>query len=195
MDTHMETLLTSTAIVALAEMGDKTQLLAIVLATRFASRWPIVAGILVATLANHALAALLGSTVAQVLASEWFRIAVAVSFLAMAAWTLVPDTLDDVEAKPSRFGPFLTTTVAFFLVEMGDKTQITTVALGARYHDVLLVTMGTTLGMMLANVPAVWLGNELVRRVPLSMVRYTAAALFAVLGLWMLAQILGLFGS
>lgn len=191
----MEPLLTSTAVVALAEMGDKTQLLAIVLATRFASRWPVVAGILVATLANHALAALLGSSVAQVLASEWFRIAVAVSFLAMAAWTLVPDKLDDVEAKPSRFGPFVTTTIAFFLVEMGDKTQIATVALGARYHDVLLVTAGTTLGMMLANVPAVWLGQELVRRVPLKTVRRVAAALFAVIGLWMLAQVAGVAGG
>ena len=192
-DKTLEALLTSTAIVALAEIGDKTQLLAILLATRFKRPWPIVAGILVATLANHFLAALLGSEVASVLDGTAFRYAVALSFLAMAAWTLVPDKLDDEEEpKPPRFGVFVTTVVAFFLVEMGDKTQIATVALGARFHDALWVTAGTTLGMMLANVPAVFLGNELIRRVPLAVVRVITAALFAVIGLWLLVQTAGL---
>ena len=189
----IEALTTSTAIVALAEIGDKTQLLAIVLATRFRKPMPIVAGILFATLANHFLAALVGSTAATFLDGLWFRHAVAAGFIAMGLWTLIPDTLDDEEeAKPSRFGPFLTTLVAFFIVEMGDKTQVATIALGARFHDALAVTMGTTLGMMLANVPAVFLGEELVKRVPLGVVRVVAAGLFLVIGGWLLAQTAGL---
>ena len=189
----MEALLTSLAVVALAEIGDKTQLLAILLATRFRRPWPIVAGILFATIANHFLAALLGEQAAAFLDGQPFRLAVAASFIAMAAWTLVPDKLDDDDAKnrPSRFGPFLTTVVSFFLVEMGDKTQIATVALGARFHDVLWVTLGTTAGMMLANVPAVFLGHELIRRVPLKVVRMVAALLFLVIGLWLLVQTAG----
>jgi putative Ca2+/H+ antiporter (TMEM165/GDT1 family) len=182
----MEALLTSTGIVALAEMGDKTQLLAILLATRFSRPLPIIAGIFVATLANHFLAALVGAQAAALLDSNWFRIAVALSFLAMAAWTLIPDKVDDLEDKPARFGAFVTTTVAFFLVEMGDKTQIATIALGARFENVLAVAAGTTLGMMIANVPAVFLGNELLRRVPLRTVRFVTAGLFAVIGLWLL---------
>ncbi len=189
----MEALLTSTAVVALAEIGDKTQLLAIVLATRFKRPWPIIAGILAATLANHFLAALLGSEVASLLQGLWFRYLIAASFIAMAIWTLVPDKLDDVAEEAGRFGAFLTTTIAFFLVEMGDKTQIATVALGARFHQVLWVTAGTTLGMMIANVPAVFLGNELIRRVPLHVVRIVAALLFLGIGLWLLAQTAGLF--
>ena len=144
----MEALLTSTAVVALAEIGDKTQLLAIVLATRFQRPMPIVAGIFVATIANHFLAALVGSQVASILDGQWFRYAIAASFIAMAAWTLIPDKLDDEGHKPARFGAFVTTLIAFFLVEMGDKTQIATIALGARFHDVLPATMGTTLGMI-----------------------------------------------
>ncbi|GGY92724.1 TMEM165/GDT1 family protein [Novosphingobium colocasiae] len=192
----MEALLTSTAVVALAEIGDKTQLLAIVLATRFRKPWPIVGGILVATLANHFLAALVGEQASSFLDGQWFRYAVAISFIAMAGWTLIPDKFDeDEEAKPSRFGPFLATTIAFFLVEMGDKTQIATIALGARFHSVLPVMAGTTLGMMIANVPAVFLGNELVRRVPLNVVRTVAALLFLGIGLWLLAQTAGWLGS
>ncbi|WP_414900088.1 TMEM165/GDT1 family protein [Sphingomonas flavalba] len=187
----MEPLLTSTAVVALAEIGDKTQLLAIVLATRFKRPWPIVAGILVATLANHFLAALAGAQAAALFDGPLFRTLVALSFIAMAAWTLVPDRLDDAEAKPARFGAFVTTVIAFFLVEMGDKTQIATVALGARYQAALMVTAGTTLGMMLANVPAVFLGNALIRRVPLHIVRMVAAALFLAIGLWLLAATAG----
>ncbi len=179
----MEALLTSTAVVALAEIGDKTQLLAIVLATRFRRPWPVIWGILVATLANHFLAALLGETAAGWLDGRAFRIAVALSFIAMAAWTLVPDKLDDEEgAPPARYGAFLTTVVAFFLVEMGDKTQIATIALGARFHAAIAVTAGTTLGMMVANVPAVFLGEALVRRVPLKAVRIVAALLFLAIG-------------
>jgi len=187
----MEALLTSTGIVALAEMGDKTQLLAILLATRFKKPLPIVFGILVATLANHLLAALVGSQAASLLDSAGFRIAVALSFLAMAAWTLIPDKIDD-EMKTGRDGQgaFLATVVAFFLVEMGDKTQIATIALGARFHDVFLVGAGTTLGMMLANVPAVYLGHELLKRVPLRTVRFVTAGLFAVIGLWLLVATL-----
>lgn len=184
----MDALLTSTAIVALAEIGDKTQLLAILLATRFRRPVPIIAGILVATLANHACAALVGAQVAAIFSSAWFHYLVALSCLAMALWTLVPDKLDDLDEKPARFGAFWTTTLAFFLVEMGDKTQIATVALGARFQDVLLVTTGTTIGMMFANVPAVFLGHALLERVPLRVVRLVAAALFAMLGFWLLIE-------
>jgi putative Ca2+/H+ antiporter (TMEM165/GDT1 family) len=189
----LEAFLTSTAVVALAEMGDKTQLLAIVLAARFRKPCPVVLGILFATLANHALAALVGQQVASVLDGTWFRYLVAASFIAMALWTLVPDKFDEAQAKPARFGAFLTTLVAFFLVEMGDKTQIATVALGARFENVLLVTAGTTLGMMLANVPAVLLGEALVKRIPLNAMRIGAALLFLAIGLWLLAETAGLF--
>ena len=188
----MESLLTSTAVVALAEIGDKTQLLAIVLATRFKRPWPIVAGIFAATLANHFLAALVGEQAAFLLDGAWFRYLVAASFVVMAGWTLIPDPFDEDEApRPSRFGPFLATTVTFFLVEMGDKTQIATVALGARFESVVPVMLGTTIGMMIANVPAVFLGNEIIRRVPLNVVRTVAALLFLAIGLWLLARTAG----
>jgi len=193
LETVLEALLTSTAVVALAEIGDKTQLLAIILATRFRKPLPIVLGILVATLANHFLAALVGEQAARFLDGQWFRYAVAISFIAMALWTLIPDKLDDEEnERPARFGAFLTTAVAFFLVEMGDKTQLATIALGARFHSVLPVMAGTTLGMMIANVPAVFFGRELIRRVPLHVVRWIAAGLFLAIGLWLLAQTTGL---
>ncbi len=191
----MEALFTSTAVVALAEIGDKTQLLAIVLATRFQRSLPIILGIFVATLANHFLAALLGSQVPASLDGQWFRYMIALSFIAMAGWTLIPDKMDENEAKPSRFGAFLTTVIAFFLVEMGDKTQVATIALGARFHDVIPVTFGTTLGMMIANVPAVFLGHELLKRVPIDAVRRVAAALFLLIGLWVLAQTAGWIGA
>jgi putative Ca2+/H+ antiporter (TMEM165/GDT1 family) len=192
----MEAFLTSTAVVALAEIGDKTQLLAIVLAARFKQPMAIIAGIFVATIANHFLAALIGSQAASLLDGPGFRLIIAASFIAMAAWTLIPDKLDDdPQPKPARFGAFVATTIAFFLVEMGDKTQIATVALGARFHDVVAVTMGTTLGMMLANVPAVFLGNELLKRVPLKVVRWVAAGLFLVIGVWLLIQTVSLFDA
>ncbi|RXR29028.1 TMEM165/GDT1 family protein [Sphingobium fluviale] len=191
----MNIVLTSTALVALAEMGDKTQLLAILLATRFQKPWPIVAGIFAATLLNHFLAALVGHGVAELLDSPAFRIAVAFGFVAMGLWTLVPDTIDDELKAPGAASVFLTTAIAFFLVEMGDKTQIATVAMGAQFGatlaDVVLVTFGTTLGMMIANVPAVLLGEALVKKVPLALMRRIAAALFIGLGLWMLGGVLG----
>jgi len=191
-DCPLEALLTSTAVVALAEIGDKTQLLAIVLATRFRKPGPIIAGIFAATVANHFLAALVGAQAASILEGQWFRYLVAASFIAMAAWTLIPDKLDEPLDKPARFGAFVTTLIAFFLVEMGDKTQIATVALGARFHTVLTVTMGTTLGMMIANVPAVFLGQELIRRVPMRTVRIIAALMFLAIGLWLFLQTAGL---
>ncbi|MFN4134996.1 MAG: TMEM165/GDT1 family protein [Novosphingobium sp.] len=188
----LEAFTTSTAIVALAEIGDKTQLLAIVLAARFKRPAPIVLGILAATLANHFLAALLGATAAAFLDGMWFRLAIAVGFVAMGLWTLVPDKLDDEEApQASGRGAFLATLVAFFLVEMGDKTQIATIALGARFNDALAVTAGTTLGMMLANVPAVVFGNALIRRIPLDKVRMIAAALLVATGVWLFVQTVG----
>ena len=190
----MEALFTSTAVVALAEIGDKTQLLAILLATRFNRPMPIILGILVATLANHALAAFLGAQAAAFLDSPIFRYAIGLSFVAMAAWTLIPDKFDDDEAPKPRFGAFLTTLVAFFLVEMGDKTQVATVALGAQYQSVVMVTLGTTLGMMIANVPAIFLGHELLKRVNLNTVRRIAAALFLAIGIWVLAQTAGWIG-
>lgn len=189
----MDALLTSTAVVALAEIGDKTMLLAIVLATRLKRPVPIILGILAATLANHFLAAFVGAQAASFLEGDWFRYLVAASFIVMAAWTLVPDKLEDEKPpQTERFGAFVTTFVAFFLVEMGDKTQIATIALAARFNDVLLVTLGTTAGMMLANVPAVLLGHELIRRVPLNVVRMIAAGLFLIIGIWMAAQTAGL---
>ncbi|MBC2670029.1 TMEM165/GDT1 family protein [Novosphingobium piscinae] len=184
--------LTSVAVVALAEIGDKTQLLAILLATRFRRPWPVVAGILVATMANHFLAALLGAKMAGLLDGAGFRYAVALSFIAMAGWTLIPDTADDAAPGAGRFGAFLATVVAFFVVEIGDKTQIATIALGARFHSVLAVMAGTTLGMMLANVPAVFLGEALIARVPLRLVRILAAGLLLAVGLWLLLETAGL---
>lgn len=192
----MEAFLTSLSLVALAEIGDKTQLLAILLATRFRKPLPIILGILAATLANHFLAALVGHGIAGLLDSSAFRIAVAIGFIAMGLWTLVPDKMDDEELKtPDNASVFVTTLIAFFLVEMGDKTQVATVALGAQYgHDlwqVIAVTAGTTAGMMLANVPAVYLGEALVERISLSLVRKIAAGLFVALGSWLLLQSFG----
>lgn len=189
----MEPILTSTAVVALAEIGDKTMLLAIVLAARFRKPVPIILGILVATLANHGIAALVGQSVANLLEGEWFRYAVGISFIAMAVWTLVPDKLDeDEEQEAPRFGAFLTTTIAFFLVEIGDKTQVATIALAAQFQDVVLVTIGTTLGMMIANVPAVLFGHTLVERLSLSLMRAIAALLFLAIGIWVIAETAGL---
>ncbi len=174
----------STAVVALAEIGDKTMLLAIVLAARLRAPWQILAGILAATIANHALAAFVGQEVAGLIDAPWFRIAVALGFIAMAAWTLVPDKFDDEDGGfTARGSAFVTTLIAFFLVEMGDKTQIATIALGAQYKSVATVAAGTTLGMMLANTPAVFLGEELVKRVSLKATRIAAALLFFILGL------------
>jgi putative Ca2+/H+ antiporter (TMEM165/GDT1 family) len=185
---EMEAFLTSTALVALAEIGDKTQLLAIVLATRFKRPVPIILGILAATLANHALAALVGAQASALLQAGWFQIVVALSFIVMGLWTLVPDKLDEDEQPTRRGSAFVVTLVSYFIVEMGDKTQLATVALGARFPDLTAVVSGTTLGMMLANVPAVIFGNALIKRVPMKLVRTLAAALFVAIGGWMLVD-------
>jgi putative Ca2+/H+ antiporter (TMEM165/GDT1 family) len=188
----MDIFLTSLFLVAIAEIGDKTQLLAILLATRFRRPWPIIGGIFAATLVNHALAALVGDTLAGVLSGRWFAFAIAASFLAMAIWALIPDRLEDeqTQSRPQRYGVFVTTLIAFFLVEMGDKTQVATVALGARFHNVPLVAAGTTAGMMLANIPAVLFGERITRVVPLRLVRPVAAAIFVFLGVWTLVEAL-----
>ena len=180
---------TSAGIVALAEIGDKTMLLAVLLAARYRQPGAVIAGILVATLANHALAAWAGAALASWLAGPWFQLAVALGFLAMAAWTLVPDTMDETPKLASRGQAFVATAIAFFVVEIGDKTQVATMALGARFQDVLAVTIGTTAGMMLVNAPAVLLGERALGLVPLGLVRRLAAALFAGLGLWLLWQL------
>lgn len=186
----MEILLSSALLVALAEIGDKTMLLAIVLACRFRQPLPIIAGILVATIVNHALAAWAGAGIAGLLDGRWFRLAIALGFLAMAAWTLVPDSIDEEEqGVAGRFGAFVTTTIAFFLAEIGDKTQIATVALGAQYQAVGLVALGTTAGMMIANVPAVLLGDRITRIVPMKAVRIGAALVFAGIGAWALVSL------
>ena len=180
----IEAFLTSTAVVALAEIGDKTQLLAIVLAARFRKPLPIIAGILGATILNHTLAATLGYLVADWLSGAAFRIAVGVGFIAMAIWALIPDKADEGGLAKSRGGVFLTTLVSFFLVEIGDKTQIATSLLAARYHQIALVAAGTTLGMLIADVPAVFLGEAATKIVPLRYVRIAAAVMFGLIGLW-----------
>ena len=184
----MEAFLISTGVVALAEIGDKTQLLALVLAAKYRRPVPIILGILVATLLNHAAAGVVGAWLAAWLGEELLRWILGLSFIAMAFWMLVPDKLDDEETKPARFGVFLSTLIAFFVVEIGDKTQIATIALGARFHDVLAVTIGTTLGMMIANVPAVLLGEVAAKKLPMRLVHGVAAAIFAVLGLLVLLR-------
>ena len=177
--------LVATGTVALAEIGDKTQLLALLLSARFRRPLPIIGGILVATLLNHALAAWFGALVATWLSPQVLRWVVAGSFLAVALWTLRPDSLDEAEATPaSARSAFIATTIAFFLAEMGDKTQVATVLLGTRYDALVQVILGTTAGMMLANVPVVVLGSRFASRLPLKAARYLAAGVFAVLGLW-----------
>ncbi|HEX5651241.1 MAG TPA: TMEM165/GDT1 family protein [Steroidobacteraceae bacterium] len=185
----MEAFLISTGIVALAEIGDKTQLLALVLAARFRKPLPIILGILIATLANHALAGAAGAWISALVGPTAMRWILGLSFIAMAVWTLIPDKLDaddDGAAPAPRFGVFGTTLVAFFLLEMGDKTQIATVALAAKYAALGAVVMGTTLGMMLANVPAVLLGEVAARKLPMQVVHRIAAAIFLALGVTVL---------
>ena len=183
----MDAFLVSTAIVALAEIGDKTQLLAFILAARFRRPWPIVLGILVATLANHAFAAAVGTWLTTLMGPHTLRWVLGLSFIAMAAWTLIPDKLDEEEARLPRLGVFGATLVAFFLAEMGDKTQIATVALAAQYQALVAVVAGTTLGMMIANVPAVLLGDRIATRMPVKLVHGIAAAIFLGLGIATLA--------
>jgi Ca2+/H+ antiporter, TMEM165/GDT1 family len=180
----MESLLVSTGVVALAEIGDKTQLLAFLLAARFKKPLPIVAGIFIATIFNHGLAGALGAWITSLLTPEVLRWVLGLSFLGMAAWTLVPDKIEDDETNvATRFGVFGATLVTFFLAEMGDKTQVATVAMAAHYPDPLMVVAGTTLGMLVADVPAVFAGDKLAAKIPLKLVHGIAAAMFAALGL------------
>ena len=178
----MEAFLVSTGIVALAEIGDKTQLLSFILAAKFRKPLPIVLGILVATLFNHAFAGAVGAWITTLASPEVLRWVLGVSFIAMAGWTLIPDKFDESEAKFARFGVFGTTLVAFFLAEMGDKTQVATVALAAQFNALVAVVVGTTLGMMIANVPAVYLGDRIADRMPVRTVHIIAACIFAALG-------------
>lgn len=179
----MEAFLVSTSIVALAEIGDKTQLLAFLLAAKFRKPWPIIAGILVATLANHAFAGAVGTWLTSIMGPQMLRWVLGLSFLGMAAWMMVPDKLDEDDARLPRLGVFGATVVAFFLAEMGDKTQVATVALAAQYQALVAVVAGTTIGMMIANVPAVLLGDRIAGRVPVRLVHGVAAAIFALLGI------------
>lgn len=181
----MESFFVPTLIVALAEIGDKTQLLALLLAARYRRPWPIIWGIVIATLANHAAAGAIGNWVSQLLSPVTLAWILAASFVAVALWTLVPDKLEEEEAsRGRRYGPFVATLIAFFLAEMGDKTQIATVMLAAQYPDFVLVILGTTLGMLLANVPVVLAGNFAAERLPLDLIRRVAAAAFMALALY-----------
>jgi putative Ca2+/H+ antiporter (TMEM165/GDT1 family) len=181
--------LISIGVVALAEIGDKTQLLALALAAKYRKPWPIILGIFFATLANHFLAGAVGTWLTRALGPDVMRWALGLSFIAMALWMLVPDKLDDASAKSTRFGVFGTTLIAFFLVEMGDKTQIATIALAAHYDALVAVVAGTTIGMLLANVPAVLLGNIAAEKLPKRVMNAIAAVIFLLLGL---AVLLGL---
>jgi Ca2+/H+ antiporter, TMEM165/GDT1 family len=185
----LEAFAVSVGVVALGEMGDKTQLLALLLAARYRKPWPIILGILVATLANHGAAGAVGAWAAQQVPAPWLRWALGLSFLAVAVWMLVPDEAGEVQGAGSgKWGVFGVTVIAFFLAEMGDKTQIATIMLAAKYNALWVVTAGTTLGMMLANVPVVLLGERVIKRVPIQWVHRTAAAVFAALGLWVLTM-------
>jgi len=185
-----QTLFISTGVVALAEMGDKTQLLAFILAARFKKPVPIILGILVATLLNHGLAGALGSWITSVVDPHYMRWILGASFIAMAVWTLIPDKIEEEETQAAlKLGVFGATTITFFLAEMGDKTQIATVAMAAHFHEVIAVVAGTTLGMMIADVPAVFVGNKFATKIPLKWVHAIAAAIFAVMGVLVLLGI------
>jgi putative Ca2+/H+ antiporter (TMEM165/GDT1 family) len=183
----MEAFLISTGVVALAEIGDKTQLLALVLAARFRRPVPIILGIFVATLANHFLAGAAGAWIAAAVGPTAMRWILGLSFVAMAVWTMIPDEYEESGQASTRHGVFLTTLIAFFLVEMGDKTQVATVALAAKYGSLVAVVSGTTLGMLLANVPAVLFGEVAARKLPMRLVHGIAAAIFLLLGVLVLA--------
>lgn len=183
----MDAFLISTGIVALAEIGDKTQLLTLVLAARYRKPWPVIAGIFAATLLNHAIAGAVGAWLAAAIGPDWMRWILGVSFIVMAVWLLIPDRLDDAAEGGGRYGGvFLSTFVLFFIVEMGDKTQIATVALAARFDSLAAVVVGTTVGMMLANAPVALFGDALAKRLPIRMVHGVAAGVFAVLGVGVL---------
>ena len=185
---NLQPLLISTGLVAVAEIGDKTQLLAMLLAARFRNPAPIIAGILVATIGNHLLAAAVGVAAGNFLNGPWTHWVLGLAFLAFGAWALIPDKFEDGDAPRDKPGAsvFVTTVIAFFFVEMGDKTQVATIALAARFHEVFMVAAGTTLGMMLANVPAVFLSQAAADKLPLTYIRWAAAASFAAIGIWIL---------
>ncbi len=188
-----ESFAVSTGIVALAEIGDKTQLLALVLAARFRRPWPIIWGIVIATLANHFAAGAVGHWVAGLFSQTTLSWILAASFAAVAVWTLIPDKLDDdEESKLKRYGPFVTTLIAFFLAEMGDKTQIATVMLAAQYQQLTMVVAGTTLGMLIANVPVVLAGHFAADRLPMTLIHRLAALCFAGLAIYAACQALGI---
>ncbi|MEO8741384.1 MAG: TMEM165/GDT1 family protein [Casimicrobiaceae bacterium] len=179
----MEAFFVSLFVVAVGEIGDKTQLLALLLAARFRKPLPIILGILVATLVNHALAGMVGAWVRQALPPDYLRWLLAASFFAVALWALKPDKLETAAVPASRFGVFAVTTMTFFIAEIGDKTQIATVVLAARFDNLIAVVAGTTAGMLIADVPVVFLGNAAATRIPFKLVRYVAAGLFALLGI------------
>ena len=180
----MESLLISCGVVALAEIGDKTQLLALILAARFKKPTPIILGILAATIANHGLAGAVGAWISATVSPDILRWILSLSFIGMAIWTMIPDKIEEEETQiATRFGVFSATLITFFLAEMGDKTQVATVALAAHYAVPLLVVLGTTLGMLIADVPAVFIGDKLANKIPMKVVHSIAAAIFAILGL------------
>ena len=190
----MEALYISTGVVALAEMGDKTQLLAFILAARFKKPVPIILGILLATLVNHGLAGALGAWITSVVSPDTMRWVLGLSFIAMAIWTLIPDKIEEEETQiAQKLGVFGATLVTFFLAEMGDKTQIATVALAAHYGAPLLVVIGTTLGMLIADVPAVFVGNKFADKIPMKLVHSIAAGIFAIMGVLTLLKAEKLF--
>ncbi len=190
----MEALFISTGVVALAEIGDKTQLLAFILAARFRKPLPIVAGILIATLVNHGLAGALGAWITSVVSPEVLRWVLGASFLGMAVWTLIPDKIEEEETQVAkRLGVFGATLITFFLAEMGDKTQLATIALAAHYAAPVIVVIGTTLGMLIADVPAVFVGNRFAAKIPMKVVHSIAAAIFAAMGVLTLLKVEKLF--
>jgi putative Ca2+/H+ antiporter (TMEM165/GDT1 family) len=191
----LDALFVSTGVVALAEIGDKTQLLAFILAARFRAPLPIIAGILAATIVNHGLAGALGAWIVATVSPAVLRWVLGLSFIGMAVWTLIPDRIEDEEdAVAKRFGVFGATLVSFFLAEMGDKTQLATVAMAAHYGTPVVVVIGTTLGMLIADVPAVFVGKELATRIPMKLVHGIAAAIFAALGVATLSGLGARFG-
>ena len=186
----MDSLLISTGVVALAEIGDKTQLLAFLLAARFKKPLPIILGILVATIFNHALAGALGAWITTVISPELLRWILGGSFIAMAIWTLIPDEIEEEETQIAKqFGVFGATLITFFLAEMGDKTQVATVAMAAHFSNALFVVTGTTLGMLIADIPAVFIGNKFASKIPMHLIHSVAAAIFAILGLLTLFKV------
>ena len=179
----MDAFLVSTSVVVLAEIGDKTQLLAFILAAKFRKPVPIILGILAATLVNHGFAGAVGSWITSMVSPTTLRWVLGVSFIGMAAWTLIPDKFEEADAKLARFGVFGTTLIAFFLAEMGDKTQFATIALAAKYHTFYEVVAGTTLGMMIADVPAVLLGDRIAKKIPVRLMHVVTALIFAIIGM------------